>query len=186
MIHRVSCGDGDGPFAMARVCFVVAAEEWNEPALVFPESMARCSEGHGRFARVKVGLELIHLRLAGLAETDVKDKEIFATEVQLLKKLDHPNIIKLYEVYETEKTIYLVTEVCEGGELFYLIVEKKFLTEAQTAVIMRQIFSAIAYLHEHNICHRDLKPENILLKEKENIRSIKLIDFGIAKVFKEK
>lgn len=98
--------------------------------------------------------------------------------------MDHPNIIKLYEVYETDKTIYLVTEVCEGGELFYLIVEKKFMTESQTAVIMRQIFSAIAYLHEHNVCHRDLKPENILLKEKENIRSIKLIDFGIAKIFK--
>lgn len=58
------------------------------------------------------------------------------------------------------------------------------MTEAQAAVIMRQIFSAIAYLHEHNVCHRDLKPENILLKEKENIRSIKLIDFGIAKIFK--
>ena len=51
-----------------------------------------------------------------------------------------------------------MTEVCEGGELFYLIVDKKFLTEAQTAIIMRQIFSAIAYLHEKNICHRDLKP----------------------------
>lgn len=70
--------------------------------------------------------------------------------------------------------------------MFYLIVEKKFLTEAQTAIIMRQMFSAIAYLHEHNICHRDIKPENILLKEKNNIKSIKLIDFGIAKVFKEK
>jgi calcium-dependent protein kinase len=111
---------------------------------------------------------------------------MFASEVQILKKLDHPNIIKLYEVYETEKTIYLVTEVCDGGELFYLIVEKKFLSEAQAANIMRQIFSAIAYLHEHNICHRDIKPENILLKEKNNIKSIKLIDFGIAKVFKDK
>ena len=79
-----------------------------------------------------------------------------------------------------------MTEVCEGGELFYLIVEKKTLTEGQTSIIMRQILSAIAYLHHHNICHRDLKPENILLKEKNNIESIKLIDFGIAKVFKEK
>lgn len=50
-----------------------------------------------------------------ISKNDVKDKDIFATEVQLLKKMDHPNIIKLYEVYETDKTIYLVTEVCEGG-----------------------------------------------------------------------
>ena len=104
-----------------------------------------------------------------MSKDDVIDKQIFATEVQLLRKLDHPNIIKLYQIYETEKTIYLVTEVCEGGQLFYMVVERKMLTQAQTAMIMRQIFSAIAYLHHHNICHRDLKPENIMLKEKDNI-----------------
>lgn len=103
----------------------------------------------------------------------------------LLRKLDHPNIIRLYEVYENEKTIYLVTEKCEGGELFELISRKKFLTEEQTSIIMRQLLSAIAYMHDNNVCHRDLKPENILLKNKEDIGMIKIIDFGISKVFRE-
>ena len=75
--------------------------------------------------------------------------------------------------------------MCEGGELFYHIIESKYLTEGDAAIIMRQIFSAVSYCHSNSICHRDLKPENFLLKKKGDVSSIKLIDFGLSKKLKE-
>ena len=67
---------------------------------------------------------------------------------------DHPNIIKLYETWETDRICFLITDLCEGGELFYYITRQKHLTENEAAVIMRQAFSALKYLHENKICHR--------------------------------
>lgn len=72
-----------------------------------------------------------------IAKTKVEDKEAFENEINILRRLDHPNIVKLYEVYESDRTIYLVTELCEGGELFYYITKQKFLPEAEAAKIMR-------------------------------------------------
>lgn len=79
----------------------------------------------------------------------------------------------------------MVTEYCEGGELFYYILEKKNLTEREAAHIMRQSFSALMYLHQNNISHRDIKPENFLLKYKADITNIKMIDFGLSKDYSE-
>jgi len=115
----------------------------------------------------------------------VEDKEALESELTILKQLDHPNIVKLFEIYEYKNNIYLVTEMCEGGELFYHITKTKHLTEAQAAKIMRQIFSAVAYLHSKKICHRDLKPENFLLKFPDDDSSIKLIDFGLSRKLKD-
>jgi len=115
----------------------------------------------------------------------IEDTEALENELAILKSLDHPNIVKLFEIYEHNKNIYLVTEICEGGELFYHITKTKHLTEAQAAKIMRQIFSAISYLHSKKICHRDLKPENFLLKFENDDSSIKLIDFGLSKKLKD-
>lgn len=105
--------------------------------------------------------------------------------MDILKNLDHPNIIKLYETWETSRICFLITELCSGGELFYHITKSKFLTEAQASKIMRQIISAIKYCHGKNICHRDLKPENFLLKNENDISSIKLIDFGLSQKLSE-
>ncbi|KAM3147842.1 hypothetical protein pb186bvf_000170 [Paramecium bursaria] len=123
--------------------------------------------------------------IKAIAKDRVVNKGDFQNELKILRKIDHPNILKLYKVYETDKTIYLVTELCEGGELFYFITKTKFLTEAQAAMIMRQMFSAVAYLHQNKIVHRDLKPENFLLRVADDPSSIKLIDFGLARPFKE-
>lgn len=123
--------------------------------------------------------------IKAIAKDRIEDPESFTNEITILRSLDHPNILKLYEVYETESTIYLVTELCEGGELFFHITKKSFLTEEEAAIIMRQIFSAVAYCHENKICHRDLKPENFLLKYEDDIKSIKMIDFGLSKKLKE-
>jgi calcium-dependent protein kinase len=101
-------------------------------------------------------------------------------EIEILKSLDHPNILRVYEFFDSPSRILIVTELLPGGELFYEITNQGTFTESKAAEIMRQIFSALAYLHERNIAHRDLKPENILLEEKGSTLNIKLVDFGAA------
>ncbi len=100
-------------------------------------------------------------------------------EIDILKNLTHPNILRLFEVFEDQKNIYLVTEFCEGGELFDEIISRKNFTEKDAAQIIKQVLSAIAYCHSQNVCHRDLKPENILIDNREK-NTIKLIDFGTS------
>ena len=105
-------------------------------------------------------------------------------EIDILKNLDHPNILRLYEVFEDKKYIYLVTEYCQGGELFDEIISRQRFNEKDAAVIVKQLLSAIAYCHSKKVCHRDLKPENILIDNKETL-SIKLIDFGTSQRFED-
>jgi len=111
----------------------------------------------------------------------IADYQSFKNEISILRGLDHPNIIKLHETWETDRICFLITELCEGGELFYHITKRKHLTESQAALIMRQAFYALCYLHNNKICHRDIKPENFLLYKEDDESHIKLIDFGLAK-----
>ena len=90
------------------------------------------------------------------------DLEIL-NEINVLKQIDHPNVVKIFEFYNSEDAYYLITEYCEGGELFKIISDKKKLSEIQCAYIMYQVLSAIKYCHKLKIMHRDLKPENILI-----------------------
>ncbi|CAD2085436.1 CAMK/CDPK protein kinase [Plasmodium vinckei petteri] len=109
-------------------------------------------------------------------------EEIY-NEISLLKSLDHPNIIKLFDVFEDKKYFYLVTEFYEGGELFEQIINRHKFDECDAANIMKQILSGICYLHKHNIVHRDIKPENILLENKNSLLNIKIVDFGLSSFF---
>ena len=114
------------------------------------------------------------------------DLERFQTEIQIMKDFDHPNIIKLYEIYDTPDSVWLVMEECKGGEIFDRIVEhmekQQMYTEKEAANILKQVVSAIEYCHNHGICHRDLKPENLLYLNKgpEKDNPIKVIDFGLS------
>ncbi|KAK1444665.1 serine/threonine-protein kinase [Babesia gibsoni] len=101
-------------------------------------------------------------------------------EISIMKTLDHPNIVKLLEVYEDEDCLYLVMEMCAGGELFDEIVRRGCFDEKYAATMMRQIFSAVAYCHKRSILHRDLKPENILYANMTDESPIKVIDWGFA------
>ena len=100
--------------------------------------------------------------------------------------MDHPNIIKLYEVYEDNRYIYLIMEECSGGELFDRIIEKinkkTLFTEKEAASIFKEMMSAICYCHAQGICHRDLKPENLLFYSSED-SPLKVIDFGLSRIF---
>ena len=114
------------------------------------------------------------------------DKEIF-NEINILRTLDHPNILKIFEFYSNKESYSIVTELCSGGELFQEIVDKGPFNENYTAYVMFQILSAINYCHNMKIVHRDLKPENILIvdRDKNNFPRIKICDFGTSKMFEK-
>ena len=90
-----------------------------------------------------------------------KEQALFA-ELDILREIDHPNIIKLYDAYDVNNTFYVVTEYCDGGQLFEAVSKARNLTEGNVAHIMTQIMSAVNYLQKKGIAHRDLKPENIV------------------------
>lgn len=99
-------------------------------------------------------------------------------EISILQTLNHPNIVKAYEVYESKVNMYIVMEYCSGGDLYTRIPY----TEKQSASIAGKLLSAIAYMHEHNVSHRDIKFENIMFESNAKDAEIKLIDFGLSKV----
>lgn len=103
-------------------------------------------------------------------------------EILILRKLDHPNIMKVFEYFSNESYLYYVMEYISGGELYHHICTMKFYDEYHAATIMKQIFSVVSYLNQMDIVHRDLKPENmmILKPKKEQDIEIKVIDFGTA------
>jgi calcium-dependent protein kinase len=143
--------------------------------------------GSGAFATVRRVVSKITGQLRALKiikKQKGQDSARMYLEVEILKKLIHPNIMQIFEFFEDKKNFYIITEFCEGGELFDKIVEKGTLNENEAADIMRQLLSAVNYIHSNSIVHRDLKPENILLDtKKQNI--IKIIDWGTARFYEK-
>ena len=123
-----------------------------------------------------------------LSKLILKDLEKFEREINILINSDHPNIIKIYEVFESQRSLYIVMEECKGGELFDRIIEhiesKKMYSEKDAAEMIRQVMSAVEYCHNNGICHRDLKPENLLYLNKgpEKDNPIRVIDFGLSQM----
>ena len=139
-----------------------------------------------KYTNEKVALKQIKKSSANL----LSDGEI-TDEIEILKNLDHPDIVRIIESFNTKNSYILITEYCEGGELFDQV--KNQLSETQIAVIFKQVLSGLAYLHSNNIVHRDLKLENILIHEiekskttGEDLFNIKIIDFGTARIFDKK
>eukprot|EP01102_Stenamoeba_stenopodia_P008949 TRINITY_DN2619_c0_g1_i1.p1 TRINITY_DN2619_c0_g1~~TRINITY_DN2619_c0_g1_i1.p1 ORF type:complete len:443 (+),score=130.49 TRINITY_DN2619_c0_g1_i1:195-1523(+) len=139
--------------------------------------------GRGAFATVKVA---IHKKsgeelAVKIIERGAADQNLIR-EIEVMKKVNHPNVIKLVAIFEDEKFLYLVMELVTGGELFDKIVEKGSYTEKEAAVLVRKMVDAIGYLHEQGIAHRDLKPENLLLKSPKDITEVKIADFGLSRM----
>jgi len=107
----------------------------------------------------------------------------YLSEVEILRQMDHPNIVRVYEYFQDETYLYIVTELCEGGELLDKIIAKTVLPEAVVAHYMQQLLSAVLYCHTKHIVHRDLKLENLLLLSKAEDSLLKIIDFGTSVLF---
>ncbi len=145
------------------------------------------SGSYGKVFRVKNKLTEQMCACKELAKKKIADIDKFNLEISIMSKCDHPSIIKLYEIYEDERHIDLVMEECVGGELFDRILSRidsgNLYSEKQAANIFKQMMSAVSYCHSQGICHRDLKPENILFLTKDEDSPIKVIDFGLSKIF---
>eukprot|EP01118_Nematostelium_gracile_P002192 TRINITY_DN1241_c0_g1_i1.p1 TRINITY_DN1241_c0_g1~~TRINITY_DN1241_c0_g1_i1.p1 ORF type:complete len:497 (+),score=186.11 TRINITY_DN1241_c0_g1_i1:111-1493(+) len=147
--------------------------------------------GRGAFSVVKEGIRKASgkkyaVKCISKKLIDKKELALLEREIDIMKKLQHPNIIQLMEVIDSPDTLYLVLEFASGGELFDAIVNKGSYSETDAAKIIRQILEAIQYVHNHGIAHRDLKPENLLLiQNDQNEDRIKIADFGLSKDFGE-
>ena len=138
--------------------------------------------GQGSFAKVKVGVHESTKQRVALKFVSRKRIQLDANfelkikrEVRILRLLNHPHIMRLYDVITTKTEIVLVTEYCGGGELFDFQKEGR-VSEAQARTFFQQLISGVDYCHSFNIAHRDLKPDNLLLDDRR--RNIKIADFG--------
>ena len=145
--------------------------------------------GTGTFSKVAKAFHLItdqEVAVKILQKDKIKDDidiERILREIDILKKVIHPNICQLYESYSTAHNFYLMMEFITGGDLFDFITNNNYLTEIQSCKFFRQLISVIEYLNELGISHRDLKPENILLDRSH--QNIKLIDFGLSNYYND-
>lgn len=144
--------------------------------------------GRGTFSIVYYGEHRItHQPVAVkvIKKTQIKP-HLLAREVSIMRKLNHPNVLPLIDVFETSNEIYLMLELVSGGELFDRIVDKGNYSEGDAAKIVEQLLDAVIYLHEHGIVHRDLKPENLLCSDGDDSQlTIKVADFGLSRMFAE-
>jgi calcium/calmodulin-dependent protein kinase I len=115
-----------------------------------------------------------------------EDRIGLLNEIDILKQVDHPNIVKLIDVYEDSQTFSLVLELMTGGELFETILEKSSFSEQEAKELILPIVDAIKYCHSLGIVHRDIKPENLLFSSKDPaVAVIKVSDFGLARTIEE-
>ena len=143
------------------------------------------SLGSGSFGTVREAYHKLtgNTRAVKILKKSEQDEEKLFLEVDILARLSHPNIMQIYEFYDDNTNFYIVSEFCQGGELFDCITDKGVFTEKEACNLLKQIVSGICYSHENKVVHRDLKPENILLDDKTDNPVLKIIDFGGGKYF---
>jgi len=142
--------------------------------------------GTGAFSQVRLAESKEDGHMHAIKIIDKKalrgKEDSLENEIRVLKRLDHKNVVKLLEAYESRTCVYLVMELVTGGELFDRIVEKGSYSEKDAADLIKQVLSAVAYMHEEGVVHRDLKPENLLYYSPDADSKIMISDFGLSKM----
>jgi calcium/calmodulin-dependent protein kinase I len=141
--------------------------------------------GQGSFAVVKLCKnrktgEEVAIKI--IDKKNARAVEDLQTEAEVMAKIQHPNVIRVYQIFENATKCYMVQEYVSGGELFDRIIDKDHFSEVEAVGVLQQILAAMQYLHSCGIVHRDIKPENLLYKTKSADSPIMLADFGLAKV----
>jgi len=140
--------------------------------------------GHGQFGTVREAVFLGHERrvaIKSVSKAKVKgDIVLLKRELEVMRMIDHPNLIKYYSAFEDGKYLHIVMELCSGGDLLEKLSSEGFINEGQVRIIMRKLMLAVHHLHQVTICHRDLKPDNFLFVSKVAGAEIKIIDFGMS------
>ena len=134
-----------------------------------------------KISKVLRAMKIIHKDKMSLGS---EEEEALINEINVVKSLDHPNIMKVYEFFNKDNSLYIISELLSGGELLDKINENNQLSEDVSSFLMKQIFSAVDFCHQKGIIHRDLKPENILIESEEEANkeffTVKIIDFGTS------
>mmetsp|Transcript_34909 Transcript_34909/g.87853 ORF Transcript_34909/g.87853 Transcript_34909/m.87853 type:complete len:853 (-) Transcript_34909:259-2817(-) len=145
--------------------------------------------GDGTFAVVRLGVNKksghkVAIKIVDKTSSGVSTQQMLDTEIAIMQKVNHPNIVRMEAMYETKSHLYLVMELVDGGALMDKILDRGYLTEREAATVIRQMLSAVDYLHSIGVIHRDLKPENVLCmkSDSDEIKDIKLTDFGLSKM----
>ena len=155
---------------------------------LFDKYEVRQKIGKGKFGLVKSGInkethKQVAIKIMAKKNMDKSDLELAKVEIDILKISQHPNIIKLYDIYENENYIYIIMEYCSGGDLLsYFEYYEYELKETKVCEIIHKLSMAIYFLHSYGIVHRDLKPENILMTDLTPEADIRLLDFGLSKI----
>ena len=148
--------------------------------------IAKNELGKGSYGTVQLGRlkgTKVNRAIKIIDKSKVSNVERFRLEVEIMFRLNHPSILRLFDYFEDKKFIYLVLELCSGGELFDRIIEKKYYHEDEARQIFKQIIKAIHYCHLNGVCHRDLKPENFIMLSQTDPYLLKVIDFGLSRTF---
>lgn len=144
--------------------------------------------GSGTFGLVKIGRHKATklkraIKQIRKAATSRKQQKMLENEMRIIQELSHTNIIQVVEFFQSDSNVYIVTDICEGGELFDEIIKRGEFSEKDAMIVTYQLFSVLSYLQTKKIVHRDIKPENILLEKTMDLKAIKIIDFGNAVEF---
>lgn len=148
----------------------------------------RESLGKGKFGIVRSGIhkktgKKVAIKVMKKQMMSQLDVELVKQEIEILKICQHPNLLRMLDVFENTEYIYIVTEILEGGDLFSYLEKRKFkLPEQRASKIIHSLAAGLFYLHSYGIVHRDLKPENILMADKSENSDVKLVDFGLSKM----